>query len=504
MMRLAALLMLGLLTACAARQGAQVAEPETLAADGMCRIGPKQGPVVVADRGIGGTGAPRVADRGIGGTGIVGVITGFGSVCVNGLEVRYDRSASVERDGAPIQAAALRAGQLVVIRAEGPLGDPYTTMISVRREVAGRIEAIDLAAGTVTIAGQAVSVPSETWGADNLHLGDWVAVSGLRRVDGTIVASRFDSAEANAFTVRGQVVRNGATVRIGKLAVGGTAAGRLKSGQFVTVSGRYRAGQPQVSAVALDPLFPNPAGYFGSSVRTVVLQAFVRVGDGAVWLNGMKVPLGPHVRGLAGPARLAVVSLERRPDGSYTAVRLRYTNYRGTLLKTGSAAGAGWGSPPPPPRLPPMPDQPPAQQDGEENAIPISAQPFPAALDAVADAANPEPPPAPTPTMEAAPQPDMPGKSGATSTEGVPVGLNGQSDVATRLSRLTTKPRLAAERAILVDAPTLSPALSPTLSPAMAGGSMPSSAVWRPRRSGAIDASSNGDAEIGGGQPSGE
>ena len=49
-----------------------------------------------ADRGIGGTGAPaalsaasRTADRGIGGTGIIGVVTGFGSIFVNGLEIQY-------------------------------------------------------------------------------------------------------------------------------------------------------------------------------------------------------------------------------------------------------------------------------------------------------------------------------------------------------------------------------------------------------------------------------
>ncbi len=46
-----------------------------------------------SDRGIGGTGAPAsgpvISDRGIGGTGIVGVVTGFGSVFVNGLEVAY-------------------------------------------------------------------------------------------------------------------------------------------------------------------------------------------------------------------------------------------------------------------------------------------------------------------------------------------------------------------------------------------------------------------------------
>ncbi|MBV8397362.1 MAG: hypothetical protein JOZ17_01325, partial [Acetobacteraceae bacterium] len=69
----------------------------------VCRVGPDGGPLLsdrgiggtgaafkvppaVADRGIGGTGAAFApsnwADRGIGGTGIIGVITGFASVCL--------------------------------------------------------------------------------------------------------------------------------------------------------------------------------------------------------------------------------------------------------------------------------------------------------------------------------------------------------------------------------------------------------------------------------------
>src|SRR5580698_2173075 len=72
-----------------------------------------------ADRGIGGTGAPSngpaMADRGIGGTGIVGTITGFGSVFVNGLEVAYAPGTPMTVDGVAEPDAALRVGQLEAI-----------------------------------------------------------------------------------------------------------------------------------------------------------------------------------------------------------------------------------------------------------------------------------------------------------------------------------------------------------------------------------------------------
>ena len=111
---LAALGMAGL-AACA---GPAPAPPQQQAA-ASCRVGPDGrrpdvqpvmtargfgGTGSVADRGIGGTGqmadrgfggTGQVADRGLGGTGIVGTITGFASVCVNGVEVAFDATAPV-------------------------------------------------------------------------------------------------------------------------------------------------------------------------------------------------------------------------------------------------------------------------------------------------------------------------------------------------------------------------------------------------------------------------
>jgi hypothetical protein len=69
-----------------------------------------------AEGGIGGTGAR--ADGGVGGTGIVGTITGFASVCVNGLEVHYDANTPVTVDGRAAPAGELAIGQVVSAEAE--------------------------------------------------------------------------------------------------------------------------------------------------------------------------------------------------------------------------------------------------------------------------------------------------------------------------------------------------------------------------------------------------
>jgi hypothetical protein len=70
------------------------------------------------DQGIGGTGASIApdeseGDRGIGGTGVIGTITCFGSIVVNGLRIAYPENASMRIDGAAAPPAALRIGQVV-------------------------------------------------------------------------------------------------------------------------------------------------------------------------------------------------------------------------------------------------------------------------------------------------------------------------------------------------------------------------------------------------------
>src|SRR5690349_21550179 len=50
--------------------------------------------------GVGGTGIGSESDNGgIGGTGIVGTITGFASICVNGLEVHFNNDVPVSENG---------------------------------------------------------------------------------------------------------------------------------------------------------------------------------------------------------------------------------------------------------------------------------------------------------------------------------------------------------------------------------------------------------------------
>src|SRR5262245_45113002 len=68
------------------------------------------GPGAVAKGGVGGTGAPATL-------GVVGTITEFASVCVNGLEIHYDTATPVTVNGRPAAAGQLALGQVVAVEA---------------------------------------------------------------------------------------------------------------------------------------------------------------------------------------------------------------------------------------------------------------------------------------------------------------------------------------------------------------------------------------------------
>ena len=139
--------------------------------------------------GIGGTGQVAQEGSGIGGTGIVGVVTGFASVCVNGVEVEIEPDTPVGRDGQDAGLRDLSVGQLVVVRAQGTGTELTAQRIEVMHAVVGPVEQIDVEAQALRVLGQRVRVLAA---ADLMPLrpGDWVRVSGHRLADGEVRASR--------------------------------------------------------------------------------------------------------------------------------------------------------------------------------------------------------------------------------------------------------------------------------------------------------------------------
>jgi hypothetical protein len=136
---------------------------------------------------------------------VVGPITGFGSIVVNGVHYSVDH-ATVEVDGDPGTVADLELGQVVVIAGQrdgsGVTGTADT--VHFRTNVRGPIAAIDATTSELTVLGQKVVVAPATvfdLGAlpaafSSLQVGDLVAVSGFVSAHGTIEATRIAIAAA--------------------------------------------------------------------------------------------------------------------------------------------------------------------------------------------------------------------------------------------------------------------------------------------------------------------
>ena len=106
-------------------------------------------------------------------------------------------------------------GQVVEVEADGDGQRVRARSIAVRHEVAGRIESIDRTSGTIVVLGQTVSADKgvvadqkgpRSHSQSDLSVGDSIDVSGLRRDDGVIVASRVDRRETGGSAlIRGTV-----------------------------------------------------------------------------------------------------------------------------------------------------------------------------------------------------------------------------------------------------------------------------------------------------------
>ncbi|PYY66731.1 hypothetical protein CRX42_30790, partial [Pseudomonas jessenii] len=159
--------------------------------------------------GVGGTGISN-DNGGIGGTGIVGTITGFASICVNGVEVHFNKNVPVSENGIAATSTQLAVGQVVAVQAFNSTRGLEAGRISILHVYEGPLTALPRDSLPMRVMGQPVRLASGAQVATGLRAGDPVRVSGLRDARGEVVASRIDRApglkEASAI---GPVDRSG-------------------------------------------------------------------------------------------------------------------------------------------------------------------------------------------------------------------------------------------------------------------------------------------------------
>ena len=278
------------------------------------------------DQGIGGTGARPDdrpgqgigdGDRGIGGTGVIGTIRRFGSIVVNDLRIAYPDDVGVRIDGVPARAADLKVGHVVHVVAHAEAGGLATRRIDVTREVVGPVESV--AEDGLVVLGQSIATAGIT---GRWAVGDRIAVSGLRRPDGVVVASLIEPRADGPARVAGPVRRG----RDGHLAIGRLrleGADALPVGRRAAVSGEAAGGVLKVTRTG--EALPFPPG-----LSRVSVEAYVGRRSGRIALGSGLDVAGPA--GAAVPRRGSVRAvLTTRPgaDGRLTVEAL-HLDERGT------------------------------------------------------------------------------------------------------------------------------------------------------------------------------
>jgi Domain of unknown function (DUF5666) len=253
---------------------------------------------ILAACGGGGSDAPAApappAAPVVGMPTVSGTVTGFGSVIVDGVRIDDKAvAAGKERADGAIASVELKLGQHVEVEHDGNL---VATKIRVSAEVEGSVSAVDIAAKSLTVAGQTISVnadpalgPVTVFGTpytkvDDVKVNDAVEIHGLIKTDATgkvsLQATRIEKKSADsADRVNGIVFDLAAgahTFKVGNLLIDYTNATVVPSGAVI-------ANGSEVNVLI-------PLGTVASGVA--VKATVVKVKDRKAESEGKEVELG--------------------------------------------------------------------------------------------------------------------------------------------------------------------------------------------------------------------
>lgn len=294
-------------------------------------------PAVSASGGVGGTGAPAAADgaRDVSGLmiapgdaiGIVGVVTGFGSICVNGMRLDMHGTTPVSENGRRASAASLAVGQFVSIDARATEQGLQAHEIAIVHLMEGPVS--ERPGGGIAVMGQPIDLLPNARVPDGLTPGTLVQVSGMRTPEGRIRATRIVRAPSlRDATVIGDISRDGAgTRRIEGVMLKGEQAAALVSrdtGQ-VMLSGRWDGEALVTGQLAADPTF-----HFLRHTDKVVLEALVSgtPAEGDMTACGLSIrgSSSMQLQGAPTDARLQArrvrISGRVQPQGALEALRI--------------------------------------------------------------------------------------------------------------------------------------------------------------------------------------
>ena len=258
-----------------------------------CSAMPPTQPGTAETRPGGGIGGTGIDAGSLAGTGVVGTVTGFGSIQVNGLRIDVDDAFPVRSPLGDRTVADLAEGDVIELigsRTDAGIRPArmarLLTVIGVAdsRPVDGRDSLSIMGIAVVPERDSTLGPPPATV-AD--LAGRRVAVSGLWH-DGQVVASRLEAlpdrpgGDGPVALIAGAVESDpDGTRRIGPLPIVGPDDEDLPDGAYVTASGIYRDGRFAARAVSVGrPVLP-------AALQRLSVEAYARPGGTAPSLAGV-------------------------------------------------------------------------------------------------------------------------------------------------------------------------------------------------------------------------
>lgn len=167
------------------------------------------------------TALAKIEGSGFGGTGVIGTITEFGSVWVNGIEVEYPQDVVIKSN--LFNTNSLKIGQQVLLETVLDKSLPWTENIEVFYPLAGKIELVKN--DHIMVDGKIVYLSKATRMASNLKLkrGQYVAVNGYPNMDKSWNATLISPNPAKKHLFQ-QVPKVNFSDKIRKLSIQTTAA----------------------------------------------------------------------------------------------------------------------------------------------------------------------------------------------------------------------------------------------------------------------------------------
>jgi hypothetical protein len=219
--------------------------------------------------GLGGTG--QIADAGLGGTGIIGEITGFGSIYVNGIEIEVLNSSEIRSDNKVDKETNPGIGDIVEILAHRVGDETHATKINIRHEVVGPVDSVNVKQRRFTIVGQTIQLDSS-----RLRLpkpGEMIAVSGLRDQRHVIHATRVTVSNSKSVWLIDRIANNKSNrLKMGRAIIHTEHANYYKVGDIIRVRANFKNGK-----LHAEDIYSNKA--FGSQVQHMLLQGFITEGN---------------------------------------------------------------------------------------------------------------------------------------------------------------------------------------------------------------------------------